>query len=96
MAKSEAVKAIAHDAGLSAEAANATYQAIIDYVVRTIRRGDEVELPGVGIFSVTRKAMRNGRRPRSSVRAAHSGSRVVEFRPYFDPLQYFVDTYRRL
>lgn len=99
MAKSEAVKAIAHDAGISRKAAHATYDAIVDYVVRSVRRGEEVELPGVGTFSVTRKTTRNGRNPRTSVREADAEGGVVMFRPSrqrVDVLQLFVDTYSRL
>ena len=104
MAKSDAVRAIAQDAGISQKAANATYDTIVNYVVRLCKRGEDVVLPGLGTFSVTSRRARDGRNPRTAavITAAQKDS-VVSFRAqggraqhHVDPLRLFVDAYKKL
>ena len=103
MAKSDAVRAIAQDAGISQKAANATYETIVNYVVRLCKRGEDVVLPGLGTFSVTSRRAREGRNPRTATVVTAAQKDSVSFRAqrgkaqhHVDPLRLFVDAYKKL
>lgn len=54
--------------------------AVIDEIVDTLARGEEVKLSGFGVFSVRSKNERVGRNPRNGAPATITPRRVVVFR----------------
>ena len=65
MNKAELIAKIADDAGITKTQANATIDAFIDAVTKTLKKGDKVTLVGFGTFSVSKRAARNGRNPQT-------------------------------
>ena len=54
---------------------------VIDEIVETLARGEEVKLSGFGAFVIRAKAERMGRNPRNGAPAKIGERRVVAFRP---------------
>ena len=65
MNKSELVDSIAEGAGLSKADAERALNALIESVQGAVAGGDKVTLPGFGSFSVSQRAARTGRNPRT-------------------------------
>ena len=59
MNKAELIAKIADDAGITKTQANATIDAFIDAVTKTLKKGDKVTLVGFGTFSVSKRACKN-------------------------------------
>lgn len=59
----------------------ALVQMVIDEIVETLVRGEDVKLSGFGVFHVRAKAERLGRNPRNGEPARIAPRRVVVFRP---------------
>lgn len=56
-------------AGLSRQAANDTVNAILDGIKELALKGESVRVTGLGVFSMTEKAARQGRNPKNNVPA---------------------------
>ena len=82
MNKAELIEHIANNAGLNskAEAARAL-EAMIDAVRRTLKKGDSVSLIGFGTFTVTKRAARTGRNPRTGAAIKIKAAKIPKFRP---------------
>ena len=68
MHKSELIETIATEAGISKPAAGRALDSLLDTVTRSLKEGERVSLAGFGTFSVSRRAARNGRNPRTGER----------------------------
>lgn len=66
MNKSELVRAIAKQAGISQADARRVVDALVGSVKGALRGGQDVSIAGFGTFVVRRRAVRTGRNPRSS------------------------------
>ena len=53
---------------------------IIDTIASTLKKGDEVSLAGLGIFSVKRRAARTARNPRTGEAVQVQAMNVPKFR----------------
>jgi DNA-binding protein HU-beta len=53
---------------------------IIDSIVSTLKKGDEVSIAGLGIFSTKERAARQARNPRTGETIAVGAMRVPKFR----------------
>ena len=81
MNKSELVEHIASQADLSKAAAARALDAVISGVKTTLKKGGSVTLVGFGSFSVTKRAARTGRNPRTGAPLKIKAAKVPRFRP---------------
>ena len=65
MHKTDLIKAIAKDTGLSQVDSSKALDATISTITKTLKKGDSVTLIGFGTFKVTKTAARKGRNPQT-------------------------------
>ncbi len=81
MNKGELIEHIAKQADLSKAAASRALEAVIGGVRTTLKKGGTVSLVGFGTFSVTKRAARTGRNPRTGAAIKIKAAKVPKFRP---------------
>ncbi len=81
MNRSELIAKMATDAGISKAAAERALNAMIDGVAGALKGGDKVSLVGFGTFSVSNRAARIGRNPRTGATIQIPASKVPKFKP---------------
>lgn len=80
MNKSELIDHIASQADISKAAAGRALEAVIGGVKTTLKKGGSVSLVGFGTFSVTKRAARTGRNPRTGASIKIKAAKVPKFR----------------
>lgn len=65
MNKADLIDMVAGKADLSKTDAASAVEAVIDGITSTLKQGDSVTLVGFGTFSVSERAARTGRNPRT-------------------------------
>ncbi len=80
MNKSELIKHIASQAGLTQAQATVALQAVETAVIETLANGGEVALVGFGTFKVTDRAARTGRNPKTGEELQIAASKVPTFK----------------
>jgi DNA-binding protein HU-beta len=60
--------------------AESVVDAVFDTIVKTLKKGDEVSIAGVGIFSVKPRAARTARNPRTGEMVKVPATKVPKFR----------------
>ena len=65
MNKSELIDAVADSTGLARNDAMSATEAVLDTIVATLKKGDQVGLVGFGTFTVRERAARTGRNPQT-------------------------------
>ena len=81
MNKSELIEVIAKQADISKAAAGRALDAMVAGVTKALKKGDTVSLVGFGTFSVTKRAGRTGRNPRTGETIKIKSAKVPKFRP---------------
>lgn len=81
MNKTELIEHIAQQADISKAAAGRALEAVIGGVQTSLKKGDTVSLLGFGTFSVTKRAARTGRNPRTGATIKIKKANVPKFRP---------------
>lgn len=81
MNKAELIDHIAKQADISKAAATRALEAVIGGVKGTLKKGNSVSLVGFGTFSVTKRAARSGRNPRTGATIKIKAAKVPKFRP---------------
>ena len=81
MNKLELVDHIATEAELTKVSAAAALEAVLEGIVDTLRKGEEVRLVGFGTFSVARRAASEGRNPRTGEKIRIAASKQAKFKP---------------
>ena len=81
MNKSELIEHIAAKSDISKAAATRALASIIEAVKKTLKKGDTVTLVGFGTFSVTKRAARVGRNPRTGAALKIKAAKVPRFKP---------------
>ena len=81
MNKSELIEHIAKQADISKAAAGRALEALIGGVKSTLKKNNSVTLVGFGTFSVTKRAARSGRNPRTGAAIKIKAAKVPKFRP---------------
>lgn len=81
MQKSDLVEKIADEAGISKAAADRALKSLLDSVTRALKKGDRVSLVGFGTFSVSKRAARTGRNPRTGETIRIKASKAPKFAP---------------
>lgn len=80
MNKAELIAHLADNAGITKVQANATLDAFIDAVTKTLKKGDKVTLVGFGTFSVSKRAARTGRNPQTGESIKIKAKKVARFK----------------
>ena len=81
MTKAELVSKIAAAASTSKASANRMLDALTDEITKLLAKGDKITLPGLGTFSVAKRARRKGRNPQTGEVITIPASKVPKFRP---------------
>jgi DNA-binding protein HU-beta len=79
--KTELIDHIATSADVSKAAATRALDAMIGAVTTTLRKNDSVTLVGFGTFSVSKRAARTGRNPRTNEPIKIKAAKVPKFKP---------------
>jgi DNA-binding protein HU-beta len=79
--KTELIEHIATKSDISKAAAARALTSIIDAVKKTLKKGDTVTLVGFGTFSVSKRAARTGRNPRTGAALKIKAAKVPRFKP---------------
>jgi len=66
MTKSQLVQKLADAADISKKQADILLQALVDLTVSSVKKGDPVKIPGLGIFRKVQTKARMGRNPRQA------------------------------
>ena len=80
MNKTELIEHIALQADISKAAAARALEAFIGGVKSTLKKNDSVSLVGFGTFTVSKRAARTGRNPRTGAAIKIKSARVPKFR----------------
>jgi DNA-binding protein HU-beta len=80
MNKAELIDAVASRANISKSDAGSAVDAVFNSVQGALSRGDSVSLIGFGTFSVTDRAARTGRNPRTGETIQIAASRAAKFK----------------
>lgn len=80
MNKSELIKAIASESGLTQAQASNAIDALCKVVIDELSQGGEVEIKGFGNFYTTDRAERMGRNPKTGEPAVIPAARVAKFK----------------
>ncbi len=81
MNKTELIEHIASKSDISKAAATRALASIIEAVKKTLKKGDTVTLVGFGTFSVSKRAARTGRNPRTGAPLKIKAAKVPRFKP---------------
>lgn len=81
MTKADLVAIMARTAGASKTSADRAMSAFLAAVFESLRKGRRVTISGFGTFTVTRRAARNGRDPRTGKAITIPPANVPRFRP---------------
>lgn len=79
--KSELIEHIAKQADISKAAAGRALDALVGGVKTTLKKNGTVSLVGFGTFSVTKRAARSGRNPRTGATIKIKSAKVPKFKP---------------
>jgi len=80
MNRAELIAKMAADAGISKAAAERALGAFVDGVAGALKGGGKVSLVGFGTFSVSERAARVGRNPRTGANINIPASKVPKFK----------------
>jgi DNA-binding protein HU-beta len=80
MTKAELIDKIASDANISKTAAGSALGSMVEGVTKSLSRGDSVTLVGFGTFSVSKRAARTGRNPRTGAPIQIKAANVPRFK----------------
>ena len=81
MNKSQLVSAMAEAGEISKAQAAKALDGCLDGIIKTLVNGEKVTLVGFGTFSVTERAARTGRNPRTNEEIQIPSKRVCKFKP---------------
>ncbi len=81
MNKTELIEHIASKSDISKAAATRALASIIEAVKKTLKKGDALTLVGFGTFSVSKRAARTGRNPRTGAALKIKAAKVPRFKP---------------
>ena len=81
MNKTELIDAIAEKAGVTKAAAQAVLDATTGTIQSQLKKGNNVALVGFGTFSVSERAARDGRNPKTGETIKIKAAKVPKFTP---------------
>ena len=80
MNKAELIDAVAAESGLSKNEAGGAVESVFNIIGSQLRLGNSVSVVGFGQFSVSNRAARTGRNPRTGEEIAIAASRAPKFK----------------
>ena len=80
MNKTELVAAIAEQADLSKKDAEAAQKAFTDFVSKSLKKGENIQLVGFGTFEVSKRSARTGRNPQTGKTMKIAASKAPKFK----------------
>jgi len=80
MNKSDLISKMAGDAKVTKAQAQAALNSFIGATTTALKKGDKLILVGFGTFSVTKRAARTGRNPRTGKEIKIAAKKVVKFK----------------
>ena len=80
MNKTELIKAVANKVGFTQKDIAAVVDAMVDTVVETVSAGDNVKISGLGTFTVTERAAREGHNPATGEKLMIEASKSPKFK----------------
>ena len=80
MNKTELVKKIAEKAEISQAQAKSVLEATLESVKEALQGGDSVQLIGFGTFSVSERAARTGKNPRTGEQIQIAAKNIAKFK----------------
>ncbi|MDH5716834.1 MAG: HU family DNA-binding protein [Spirochaetia bacterium] len=80
MTKDELVSHMAGEASITKEASKKALEAFISGITKTLKKGGTVGLVGFGTFSITKRAARKGRNPKTGETIQIAASKSVKFK----------------
>jgi DNA-binding protein HU-beta len=81
MSKQDLIDAIADSAELTKEKAGVAVNAMITYIEKTLQKGEEVSIPPLGKFKISKRKARDGRNPTTGATIKIPASNVPKFQP---------------
>ncbi len=78
--KADIVDSVAAKAGLSKKQAADALDAVVSSITGHLKNGDRVQLPGFGSFSVSHRAARTGRNPKTGEAIQIAASNNAKFK----------------
>jgi DNA-binding protein HU-beta len=81
MSKKDLIDAVAEDAEITKEKAGVAVDAMITYIEKTLKQGQEVSIPPLGKFKVSKRKERTGRNPSTGAEIKIPASNVPKFQP---------------
>jgi len=80
MTKKDLVAAIAKDSGLSIKDAGQSLNSFVTAVGKSMKKGQRLQLPGLGTFKVVKRSARVVRNPRTGAKLNVPAKKVVKFK----------------
>ena len=80
MTKKELVNALAADAGLSIKDAGKALNSFVGVFGKAMKKGERIQLPGMGTFKVDKRSARVVRNPRTGAKLNVPAKKVVKFK----------------
>ena len=80
MTKAELIVSIARETKMSKASAEKTINAFTNSVMKALKKGDKLTLPGSGTFSVAKRRARKGRNPQSGAEIRIPAAKVAKFK----------------
>lgn len=81
MNKADLVSSMADSAGISKAEATKALDSLLDSITDALKAGDKVTLVNFGTFSVSERAARTGRNPRTNKEIQIAAKKVAKFKP---------------
>ncbi len=81
MTKAELIEEVSGAVEMTRKDSEVIIDAIVDSVVRALRRGDKIEIRGFGSFGTRQRQPRVGRNPKTGARVEVPARRVPFFKP---------------
>lgn len=79
--KADIVEHVANSVdGMTKKAAGEAIEAAVEAISKALRKGDRVQIPGFGSFSVSKRAARKGRNPATGAAITIKASKNVRFK----------------
>jgi len=80
MNKSELIRAMANNAGLTIKDATAAFDGLIDAITEGLKSGDKVQISGFGTFELKSKDAREGINPKTGEKIKIAASKSPAFK----------------
>ena len=80
MNKSDLIRDIANNAGITLKDATIALDAVIDAITENIKKGEKVQISGFGTFEIKTKPARDGFNPKTGEKIKISASKIPAFK----------------